>query len=322
MFSRTKIGEERYGAFRARTFYHDIHGSADVSHTRSPSQHMSFSAHTSVVASPVSFLQQIYTVDSFVCDGRIVHWPISENTYLPNCPQAFYGVLAPAPSLSEQDERRAREYADVLVSRLVRDYGFDNEFVDVEVIMEENGAKSGGGDGDTTPSCIEINPRMFAQMSDTYALAYEDADTYETLYRVAIDRDAEVSTPRLRKNVRAAANLYIFTTIDGPARESVQFDKLRENPIPGLRLMVRDDDVISTEGWGGTLGLVGFYNTCGESFSAVQNDFEAVLRNVLTDRAYATNPTAMASRELREMALKHDGLVGEGPFEEPQESSA
>ena len=102
---------------------------------------------------------RIYTVDALVCEGEIVHWPISENVYLPSHPDAFYGIVAPALHLAPggAEEAGVRAFADDVVSRLVEDYGFDNEFVDVEVGGRETNARRHSRSSSSSPLILYLD---------------------------------------------------------------------------------------------------------------------------------------------------------------------
>ena len=215
--------------------------------------------------------------------------------------------MSPPLSLSDPDAARTRSYADDIVTRLIEGYGFDNTSLSMwrsflrPCDPDEQGRT-------TRPSCIEINTRTFAQFAPAYALAFENGCPYAALARTLLpvvgaahDEEssgdggsAEVEVVAPTHVGKFGANLYVYTAIEGPAEDSVLFDAVAQlqarGELSGLQLLVQEGQELAHTGWRWTLALLGFLDLAGSS-QEINKEFTRVLKVILTDAAYESNPT-------------------------------
>ena len=216
--------------------------------------------------------------------------------------------MSPPLSLSDPDAARVRRYADDIVTRLIDGYGCDNTSLSMwrsflrPCDPDEQGRT-------TRPSCIEINTRTFAQFAPAYALAFENGCPYAALARTLLpvvgaahDEEssgdggsAEVEVVAPTHVGKFGANLYVYTAIEGPAEDSVLFDAVAQlqarGELSGLQLLVQEGQELAHTGWRWTLALLGFLDRAGSSPQEINKEFTRVLKVILTDAAYESNPT-------------------------------
>ena len=172
-----------------------------------------------------------------------------------------------------------------------------SQFVDVELIVDLDGET--GADGSDDIACIEVNSRMFSQFADTYrqTLTPETGDCYAALLHTLL-APVEQPPPAPESNGLFGLNGYVYTTIEGPAEDSVDFAAADELAHQGLHLLVSPGDHVKCGGWGG-MGLLGYLNLSAESPLDIHDEFVAVHRAILTPEAVAANPTLQDSTAMR-----------------------
>ena len=169
-------------------------------------------------------------VDGCISQGDIVIWGISDSHYYLESPDSLADFTFPS-SLPPSIQNHLRQaYRDIL-NRLIA-YGFDNQFIDVEFFVSE--------EGDLT--VMEVNGRMAPAAAPLYRQCLSQGDPYTALINLGLgDR---VSEPTL--NGQVGGTFYLSTLGQGLAEDFLDFESARQ--FENLEIRVKPQQAIVQNG--------------------------------------------------------------------------
>lgn len=225
------------------------------------------------------------TVDGCVCNKEIHVWAVIDSIYWSEIGrnECFVGCFAPSNLSSEVCEQVIDKYRRH-VQRLITEYGFDNQFINVEFFVNP---KCGGNvfhkcaqsveawrelkacDVVST-QLMEMNARAFMQMTPIYRKVFRgwSGDPIYTLLQMYDDANGtapKVAAPQLLDNV-CGLNGYLSTLASGIAEDLFDFDaaeKYIESEL--VILAVEKGQTVNTVGQQGS--LLAYANVTGENYA-------------------------------------------------------
>ncbi|CAH1799118.1 unnamed protein product [Owenia fusiformis] len=210
-----------------------------------------------IIQEPVS----IHGVDGLVSHGKIVPWAIGDNIYWPHRPQCFQGCGFPS-ALSRYTQEEIWKVFHALVENLQK-FGFDNEFVDVELFVFRDG----------TFKLMEINGRAFHFMFKIYDEILNKGDITEAY--LSVNRGITPEQPTLKPN-QFGLFAYLSTFGSGKVGDFINIDKLADySDISRFGFEV--DSPVEPKGESGfTLGYLSIidvsYEACLEKMHSIKTD--------------------------------------------------
>lgn len=116
--------------------------------------------------------RKIVSADGFVCNGKIYHYVLSDNMYVPDEPERFLCLVTPSQQLTDPEADRVWELYDKVVGDLVS-RGLDNQFVDIEFFVLPSAVE-----------VMEVNPRTFGNQIPIFSMLF-GADC--CMFSIALD---------------------------------------------------------------------------------------------------------------------------------------
>lgn len=207
-------------------------------------------------------VNRILTVDSYVFNGEITKWAISENTYWPHKPVCYKSMYTPAEiDIKVQDEIWQTQ---VDLYHNMKKYGFNNQFLNMEFFVIGDNQKI---------KLMEINARAPRMMVPLFVHTMDNGYIYNAAASIA--QGIRPQQHYQKPNVCAA--LYCITTFGtGKARDFMDFEEMANYPL--TEIMAKADDDVTPQGDGGViLGYVTIvddsYNSCLKKMEELKHRF-------------------------------------------------
>ena len=182
-------------------------------------------------------------VDGCVSKGEILIWGICDSHYFSSKPECFADFTFPS-TLPESIQANLKLAYEQIVQQLI-EYGFDNQFVDVEFFVSEEGEIK----------IMEINGRMIPVSASLYRQCLNQGDPYTAL--IEIGMGYQPKTPTLNGKV---GGIFYITTFGEDLAQNL-FDFEMAYSLPNLEIRVTPEQEIteiSTSGFAlATVNLVG-----------------------------------------------------------------
>ena len=195
--------------------------------------------------------------DGYVFRGEIVHWSLADNIYHKERPQCFIAIAHPALIPTTTQAKVWKLFDDVL--RKMIDFGFDNQFVNIEMFILEDGSLK----------IMEINPRNGLNVA-LYSSQIFDQSIAEALLKIG--QGIHPGNPVA--NGRHAFFGYVNTTGSGKANEFMDF-----SAEPSIDPLVTPDDLV--DGSGDSACILGRVTVTGDGREEVMERYKAICRKVL-----------------------------------------
>ena len=194
--------------------------------------------------------------DGCVFEGEIIHWAISDNLYYKTKPQCYVAIAHPTTIRQSLQTKVWKLFDDVVKSMI--EYGFDNQFVNLEAFVLEDG----------NVKLMEVNPRNGLNIA-LYSSGVFDQSTMEALLKIG--QGIHPGTPVA--NGRHALFGYINTTGSGKAKEFLDFS------YPGIVPLVQPDDHVDGSGESGA--ILARMCLIGDSRDEVMDKHKTICHKVL-----------------------------------------
>ena len=195
--------------------------------------------------------------DGYMFEGEIVHWALADNIYHKDKPQCFIAIAHPSLIPETLQAKVWKLFDDVL--RKMMEYGFDNQFVNVEMFILEDGSLK----------IMEINPRNGLNVA-LYSGQVFDQSITEALLKIS--QGIHPGTPVA--NGRHAFFGYVNTTSSGKANEFLDY-----SADPTIDPLVTPDDLVDGSGDSGC--ILARMSVIGDSREDVMEKYKAICRKVL-----------------------------------------
>ena len=200
-------------------------------------------------------------VDGCVSNGEILIWGISDSHYYPSQPECFADFTFPStlPEAIQEELKRAYEK---IIQRLI-EYGFDNQFVDVEFFVSDKGELK----------VMEINGRMIPISAALYRQCLSHGDPYTALIQIGMG--CRPQTPTV--NGLVGGIFYITTFAKGIAKNLFDFEIA--NGLPNIELRVTpEQEITEISASGCALATV---NLVGNSYAEIHEQANSIRRQLL-----------------------------------------
>ena len=194
--------------------------------------------------------------DGCVFEGEIICWAISDNLYYKTKPSSFIAVAHPT-ALSQSLQTKVWKLFDYVVQKLIG-YGFNNQFVNLEVFVLE--------DGDV--KLMEVNPRAGMNIS-LYSSEVFDQSSMEALLKIGQGIHPGIPVA----NGHHAFWGVISTTGSGEAKEFLDFG------YPGIVPLVQPNDHVNGSAEAG--GILAQVCLIGDSRDEVMDKWRTICHSVL-----------------------------------------
>ncbi len=200
-------------------------------------------------------------VDGCVSKGEILIWGICDSHYFSAKPECFADFTFPS-TLPESIQANLKLAYEQIVQQLI-EYGFDNQFVDVEFFVSEEGEIK----------IMEINGRMIPVCASLYRQCLNQGDSYTAL--IEIGMGCQPKTPTLNGKV---GGIFYITTFGEDLAQNL-FDFEMAHSLPNLEFRVTPEQEIteiSTSGF--ALATV---NLVGNSYEEIHQQANSLRRQLL-----------------------------------------
>ena len=181
-------------------------------------------------------------VDGCVSNGEILIWGIADSHYLASNPECLADFTFPSTLPTSIQEKLNQAYKKI-VQKLI-EYGFDNQFVDIEFFVSDKGEIK----------VMEINGRMIPISASLYRQCLNRGDPYTAL--ISIGMGASPKTPT--ENGLVGGIFYITTFAQGIAKNLFDFEKAKSIANIEIRSYPEQEISKSTNSFAlATVNLVG-----------------------------------------------------------------
>ena len=194
--------------------------------------------------------------DGCVFEGEIIQWAISDNLYYKTKPSTFIAVAHPT-ALSQSLQTKVWRLFDDVVQRLIG-YGFNNQFVNLEVFVLEDG----------NVKLMEVNPRAGMNIS-LYSSEVFDQSSMEALLKIGQGIHPGIPVA----NGHHAFWGIISTTGSGKAKEFLDFG------YSGIVPLVQPNDYVNGSAEAG--GMLAQVCLTGDSRDEVMDKWRTICHKVL-----------------------------------------
>eukprot|EP01083_Nonionella_stella_P084012 232428_1 len=222
------------------------------------------------------------TVDGCVVNKEIHVWGVIDSIYWShiNKNECFIGCFTPSNLSSDICNALTTKYK-IYVNRLIEQYGFNNQFIDVEFFVRpknkiglEQCANVSNWKhldvNDVDIKLMEINGRSFMQMTPVYRQVFEgyDGDPISTLLKIYdnqnVDGKTRFNPPKLIKNI-CGLNGYLSTFASGIADDLFDFEAAAQYIENGdVILAVQRGEMVNTVSQQGS--LLAYANVTGRDY--------------------------------------------------------
>ncbi|MDJ1174627.1 ATP-grasp domain-containing protein [Roseofilum capinflatum] len=200
-------------------------------------------------------------VDGCVSHGEILIWGISDSHYYANKPDCFADYSFPS-TLPQLIQDKLKESYKKIVKTLI-DYGFDNQFVDVEFFVSDNGEIK----------IMEINGRMIPISASLYRQCLNQGDPYSAL--ISIGMGDRPKAPTLNGLV---GGIFYLTTFAKDRAENL-FDFELAEKFDNIEIRVNPkQEIAEISPSGFTLATV---NLVGNSYEVIHEKANNIRRKLL-----------------------------------------
>ena len=200
-------------------------------------------------------------VDGCVSNGEILIWGISDSHYYTSKPECFADFTFPStlPEAIQEELKRAYE---TIVQKLI-EYGFDNQFVDVEFFVSDKGEIK----------VMEINGRMIPISAALYRQCLNQGDPYTALIQIGMGCRPKIPTV----NGLVGGIFYITTFGKDMAKNLLDFEKA--NGLPNIEMRVTPQQKITEIGASGC--ALATVNLVGNSYAEIHEQANTIRRQLL-----------------------------------------
>ena len=199
-------------------------------------------------------------VDGCVSNGEILIWGISDSHYLASKPECLADFTFPSTLPISIQEKLNQAYKKI-VQKLI-EYGFDNQFVDIEFFVSDKGEIK----------VMEINGRMIPVSASLYRQCLNRGDPYTAL--ISISMGGSPKTPT--ENGLVGGLFYITTFARGIAKNLFDFE--RANSIANIEIRSDPEQEIAESTNGFPLATI---NLVGNSYAEIQEQANLIRRQLL-----------------------------------------
>ncbi len=200
-------------------------------------------------------------VDGCVSNGEILIWGISDSHYFASQPECFADFTFPS-TLPESIQVSLKLAYQEIVQQLI-EYGFDNQFVDVEFFVSDQGEIK----------VMEINGRMIPISASLYRQCLNQGDPYTALIQIGMGYQPK--TPTL--NGLVGGIFYITTFAQDLAKNLLDF--AIANSLPNVEIRVTpEQEITDISASGFPLATV---NLVGNSYEEIQQQANSLRRQLL-----------------------------------------
>ena len=190
-------------------------------------------------------------VDGCVSNGEILIWGICDSHYFASKPECLADFTFPSTLPTSIQEKLNQAYKKI-VQKLI-DYGFDNQFVDIEFFVSDKGEIK----------VMEINGRMIPISASLYRQCLEGGDPYTALISIGMGASPKAPT----HNGLVGGIFYITTFARGIAKNMFDFERAKS--IPNIEIRAYPErEIAQTSSNGFALATV---NLVGNSYAEIQD---------------------------------------------------
>ncbi len=200
-------------------------------------------------------------VDGCVSHGNIIIWGISDSHYYSNHPECFADFTFPS-TLPESIQSKLNQAYQEIVQQLM-EYGFDNQFVDVEFFVSETGEIK----------VMEINGRMIPISATLYHQCLNQGDPYTALIQIGMGYQPKIPT----LNGLVGGIFYLTTFSKDIAINLFDFELAKEMPHVEIRASPQQE-VTENSVSGFALATV---NLVGNSYEEIHQKANVIRRQLL-----------------------------------------
>lgn len=200
-------------------------------------------------------------VDGCVSKGEILIWGICDSHYFSTKPECFADFTFPS-TLPESIQANLKLAYEQIVQQLI-EYGFDNQFVDVEFFVSEEGEIK----------IMEINGRMIPISASLYRQCLNQGDPYTALIQIGMGCQPKIPT----LNGKVGGIFYITTFGEDLVKNLFDFEIAHS--LPNLEIRVTPEQEITEIGTSGfPLATV---NLVGNSYEEIHKKANSLRRQLL-----------------------------------------
>ena len=200
-------------------------------------------------------------VDGCVSNGEILIWGISDNHYYSTQPECFADYTFPSTLPLSIQEKLTLAYKKI-VQNLI-EYGFDNQFIDVEFFVSDKGEIK----------ILEINGRMIPISASLYRQCLNQGDPYTALISICMGEK-----PKNPTHNGLVGGIFYMTTFAKDIAKNL-FDFELANQFSNLEIRASPEHKITEISASGlTLATV---NLVGNSYAEIHEKANDIRRKLL-----------------------------------------
>ncbi|RQH40899.1 ATP-grasp domain-containing protein [Okeania hirsuta] len=200
-------------------------------------------------------------VDGCVSNGEILIWGISDSHYYSTKPECFADYTFPSTlprSIQEKLNKGYKKIVEILI-----EYGFDNQFVDVEFFVGNTGEIK----------VMEINGRMIPISASLYRQCLNQGDSYTALISIGMG-----STPKAPTLNGLVGGIFYLTTFAKDIAKNL-FDFELASQFSNLEIRASpEQEITEISASGLTLATV---NLVGNSYAEIHQQANNIRRQLL-----------------------------------------
>ncbi|MGD1804099.1 ATP-grasp domain-containing protein [Dapis sp. BLCC M126] len=207
-------------------------------------------------------------VDGCVSNGEILIWGISDGHYYSTKPECFADYTFPSTLPLYIQEKLHQGYKKIV--EILIEYGFDNQFVDVEFFVSDKGEIK----------VMEINGRMIPISASLYRQCLNQGDPYTAIISIAMG--SRPKTPTL--NGLVGGIFYITTFAKDIAKNLFDFELASQ--FSNLEIRVSPElEITEISASGFTLATV---NLVGNSYAEIHEQANNIRRELLKQPKFSS----------------------------------
>lgn len=200
-------------------------------------------------------------VDGCVSNGEILIWGISDSHYFVSQPECFANFTFPS-TLPESIQAQLKLAYQEIVKQLM-EYGFDNQFVDVEFFVSEQ----------EEIKIMEINGRMIPISASLYRQCLNQGDPYTALIQIGMGYQPKIPT----LNGLVGGIFYITTFGQDLAKNLFDFEIAQSLSNLEIRV-IPEQEITETSASGFPLATV---NLVGNSYEEIHQQANSLRKQLL-----------------------------------------
>ena len=200
-------------------------------------------------------------VDGCVSHKEIIIWGISDNHYYSDHPECFADFTFPS-TLPESTQFKLNQAYQQIVQQLI-EYGFDNQFVNVEFFVSDTGEIK----------VMEINGRMIPISAMLYRQCLSQGDPYTALIQIGMGDRPKIPT----LNGLVGGIFYITTFAQNIAKNLFDFDQAKQRPNVEIRASP-EQEITENSVTGFALATI---NLVGKSYEEINKEANLIRQQLL-----------------------------------------